>query len=202
MSEKYFDIESPEDWYDSLGYHIGSTVHPVVEFDDFENLNEEELFKKAVNSIKSTENMNVESIAESMLEYARCAREAAITIMNSLDSAIEAVEKRDWVKVREEHNYASREEWEWGDDPACYSFRKGFESITGIKWEDFPFEPDFGDVEDGLIEGIYGSKYVNPPSGDDCVRLRVREDGTLGWADSDGDSGDCEFSVSELCSSD
>ena len=39
--------------------------------------------------------------------------------------------------------------------------------------------PDFDEVREGLDPGIYCAEYLNPPSGDDCTHLLVREDGSL-----------------------
>jgi hypothetical protein len=45
--------------------------------------------------------------------------------------------------------------------------------------------PYFSELSD-LTPGVYSSRYLNPPSGEDCTTLLVREDGSLGWAGEDG----------------
>lgn len=65
-----------------------------------------------------------------------------------------------------------------------------------------PIIPDFPEVSD-LAPGIYDARYLNPPSGDDCTHLLVREDGSLGWCDSRGiQSAEHSFTVAELLGED
>lgn len=67
--------------------------------------------------------------------------------------------------------------------------------------------PTFDHVAD-LAPGVYSARYLNPPSGEDCDHLLVRDDGSLGWCDVDGEqSADLyghvsTFSVADLLDED
>lgn len=67
--------------------------------------------------------------------------------------------------------------------------------------------PDFDEVAE-LAPGIYSAEHLNPPSGNDCACLLVREDGSLGWCYPDGEQSEdsrgnvSRFSVEDLCSED
>lgn len=64
--------------------------------------------------------------------------------------------------------------------------------------------PGFDDVAE-LAPGVYPALCLNPPSGDDCAYLLVREDGSLGWCYRDGEQHEdsrgrvSRFSVADLC---
>lgn len=66
--------------------------------------------------------------------------------------------------------------------------------------------PDFSDVAD-LAPGVYPAYRLNPPSGDDCTHLLVRDDGSLGWCNCYGEQREDDrghvsrFTADELCSS-
>ncbi|NIR28720.1 MAG: hypothetical protein GWN84_05270 [Gammaproteobacteria bacterium] len=81
---------------------------------------------------------------------------------------------------------------------------EGVATLTDETVEE-PDPPDFDDV-DGLAPGVYPAKRLNPPSGDDCTHLLVRDDGSLGWCDASGAQSEdhhgnvSSFSVAELCS--
>jgi len=74
--------------------------------------------------------------------------------------------------------------------------------------EDCQDVPDFADVEAGLPSGVYLATYLNPPGGEDCTHLLVREDGTLGWCYPDGTQSEdfhgrvSRFTAEDLCSED
>lgn len=57
--------------------------------------------------------------------------------------------------------------------------------------------PGFDELDD-LAPGVYGAEFLNPPSGADCAYLIVREDGTLGWCDADGEECGSVFTVRDL----
>lgn len=66
-------------------------------------------------------------------------------------------------------------------------------------------EPTFADVRKGLPTGIYPARRLNPPSGDDCTHLLVRDDGSLGWCNKSGEQWEdfngqpSRFTVANLC---
>lgn len=76
--------------------------------------------------------------------------------------------------------------------------------MSTYHWPDLP-APDFDEVEKGLTPGLYSARRLNPPGGEDCVALLVRDDGSLGWAYADGSQSEdsrgytSRFSVRELC---
>jgi hypothetical protein len=47
--------------------------------------------------------------------------------------------------------------------------------------------------------GLYSARELNPPWGDDCKYILVREDGLCEWSDVDGNSTGATFTVAELC---
>ena len=59
-----------------------------------------------------------------------------------------------------------------------------------------------------LAGGVYSAELLNPPSGDDCTHLLVRQDGSLGWCDLDGNQSEDSrgnvslFSIDDLMSMD
>lgn len=65
--------------------------------------------------------------------------------------------------------------------------------------------PTFEDVANGLAAGVYSGAKLNPPGGDDCTHLLVRDDGSLGWCYADGHQHAdyrgyvSRFSAAELC---
>jgi len=66
--------------------------------------------------------------------------------------------------------------------------------------DDLP-APTFASVRQGVAPGVYSSRRLNPPSGDDCVTLVVDDDG-LHWGDRDGviaGDGACAFTARDLC---
>jgi hypothetical protein len=68
---------------------------------------------------------------------------------------------------------------------------------TRADWE---IAPDFDDVEAGLAPGVYPACRLNPPFGNDCTHLLVRENGSLGWCNQYGeDTLGAVFSAEELC---
>ena len=52
--------------------------------------------------------------------------------------------------------------------------------------EELSTAPDFLAVAN-LSAGIYPAAKINPPSGDDCTHLLVRDDRTLGWCNEAGE---------------
>lgn len=56
-----------------------------------------------------------------------------------------------------------------------------------------------------LPAGVYSARHLNPPGGEDCTHLLVRDDGTLGWCDEYGEQAEdgrgyvSRFTAEELC---